>query len=623
MDRGQKDTASILNEVEKRINKEFEQAMDDIEVKLEDYMRRYEIKDKTWRRWVEEGKKTQEEYNQWRIGQLAVGKRWNQQKDSIARELAHTSEIARQISQKAAPYIFGDNDAFATYEIEKQTHVDTSFTLYSRDTFARLVSEDPDVLPAPGKKVAQDILNGKAVRWNKQKLQSVMIQGLLQGESIPDLATRLARTVGDSDRKAAIRNARTMATGAQNAGRVNAYKRAQDKGVDLEQMWLATLDNRTRHSHRWLDREVRPVGEAFSNGCEYPGDPKGDPSEIYNCRCSLRGVVKGLERRAQKYRDYSQIDGMSYEEWRNAKAKNNPITLPEEKAKAIKEAYIREYGGYGSEKNTPKVELFDSIKLKNALGVDYNGFRENIEKSDVKNLYTNFADQANKYVLKKNGGSYRPATKTIEYSFYKHEVYPDINKFSTLAHECGHMFDDLIGRVTGLTYNEADLINEKCKIGSGAVKTVKVCASSCDEFLNALRKDMENLRPMIKDKSVKTEITAKNATMGVQDALDGYYSASKKGLVRWGHGERYYNSQYNQKIKSFGREKALKEAYQELGIDAKSQIAIKQNYRIYETASEAWANVNSALTNGGEELEAVTKYMPNTVEAYKRITRGL
>jgi SPP1 gp7 family putative phage head morphogenesis protein len=281
------------------------------------------------------------------------------------------------------PEIYAGNHNFATYQIEHDAKIDTSYTLYNREAVERLMRDNPEVLPPAGKKVSQAIAEGKAVAWDKQKLQSVMIQGILQGDSIPHLAERLARTVGDSDMKASIRNARTMATRAQNAGRVDAYKRAQDKGVELEQMWLATMDNRTRHSHRYLDGETRPLGEAFSNGCEYPADPKGDPAEIYNCRCSLRGVVKGLDRRSGQFRDDSEVGGMSYEEWRNAKPQYRDILSQKEKGEAIKRAYIREYGGYGSKKsndsqaittntaNIPNVQSNPRSQTENALTESY------------------------------------------------------------------------------------------------------------------------------------------------------------------------------------------------------------------------------------------------------------
>lgn len=344
MDQGQRQTEALVKKLEKQLNKEYLQAIDEMEEELLNYFQRFEKKDSTWRRWVDNGLKTTKEYQEWRFGQMAVGKRWMEQMNSIAKEMNKVNETAKSLIRKYTPEMYANNYNYATYQVEKDARIDTSFNLVNKEAIEHIVREDPDVLPAPGKQVRKAIAEGKAERWNKKTLQSVMTQGILQGDSISKLATRLATAVGDKNRKAAIRNARTMATGAMNAGREDAFKRAQRKGVDLEQMWLATMDNRTRHTHRWIDREVRPVGEAFSNGCEYPGDPKGDPAEIYNCRCSLRGVVKGLERRSGKFRDDSAIKGMSYDEWKRARSKSNPIDLSEQKARNIKNKFISEYG---------------------------------------------------------------------------------------------------------------------------------------------------------------------------------------------------------------------------------------------------------------------------------------
>ena len=353
MDAGQRETEALIRQMENRIRQEYAQAEKEISEKLEDYWRRYEKKDQKWQEWVADGTKTQAQYDAWKTQQLAVGRKWEAQKNEIAQELSHARENARAIVNHTTPEIYAGNHNFATYQIEHDAHIDTSYTLYNREAVERLMRDNPDVLPPAGKKVSQAIAEGKAVAWDKQKLQSVMIQGILQGDSIPHLAERLATTVGDSDMKASIRNARTMATRAQNAGRVDAYKRAEDKGVDLEQMWLATMDNRTRHSHRYLDGETRPVGEPFSNGCMYPADPKGDPAEIYNCRCSLRGVVKGLDRRSGQFRDDSEIGDMTYEEWLDAKPQYRNILSQKEKGEAIKRSYVNEYRGkkHGRGKN--------------------------------------------------------------------------------------------------------------------------------------------------------------------------------------------------------------------------------------------------------------------------------
>ena len=343
-DAGHEKTEEILKDIEKRLKREYKQAVEEVQAKLDDYLEKFEIKDKTWQRWVDEGKKTEEEYQQWRVGQIAIGERWEEMRDSLAEDYHNANLIAKSIVDGYMPEVYALNHNYGTYQIEHDAKVNTSYTLYDRQTAERLMRDNPQLLPNPGKKLSKRIANGLDVRWNRQQIQSVMMQSLLQGESIPKIAQRLADKVGDSNYKAAIRNARTMATCAQNAGRIDSYKRAQEMGIENEKQWLATLDGRTRHSHRAIDHETQPIEEKFSNGCLYPCDPSGDPSEVWNCRCTLRSIVKGLQPQAYKYRDLSDIGG-DYDEWKNSKEKpdSNPIDLPVKKANAIKNSYIKKY----------------------------------------------------------------------------------------------------------------------------------------------------------------------------------------------------------------------------------------------------------------------------------------
>lgn len=170
--------------------------------------------------------------------------------------------------------------------------------------------------------------------------------------TIPNIAKRLESVV-QMDHNAAIRNARTMTTNAQNAGRIASGLWAKSKGVDSTNVWAATLDMRTRHEHRQLDGQRREIGELFEvDGyeLEYPGDfSHGAPGHlIYNCRCTLIPQVKGFEYniREDDNLDLSALDaaGLSYDEWKKSHLEiTNPITLPEEKARAIRNSYINEY----------------------------------------------------------------------------------------------------------------------------------------------------------------------------------------------------------------------------------------------------------------------------------------
>ena len=369
MDRGHRLTDERIKEIEDRLRREYEHAAKEIREKTDDYLRRFATKDKIWQKWVEDKKKTPEEYAKWRFGQITVGKRWDELKERIANDQLNVNKIARNIIQNEMPDIFALNANYAGYQVEHDAKIDTAFTLYSRDTVDKILRDDPDLLLHPGKKVSQAIQEGKAKRWEKQKIQSVMTQGILQGESIPNLASRLAKEVADNDYKAAVRNARTMATNAQNAGRYDAYDRIKGNGVDLTLEWAATLDNRTRHEHRMMHGQRRDVGEPFEiDGIKimYPAQTgkfmsvSSVPQEmIWNCRCTILAWVKGFEHDTITKSD--KMGKMSFEDWLEAKERPEPILRQKEKGDAIRESYIHKYGGWKTERSENKETVKPSV----------------------------------------------------------------------------------------------------------------------------------------------------------------------------------------------------------------------------------------------------------------------
>lgn len=324
MDDGHKWTDKELKKLERRISREYKQAEREVQAKLDDYLRRFEIKDKIKRQALEDGKITKQEYIKWRTGQIMIGKRWEEMKNTLAQDFHNANKIVASMTREFSYDAYALNHNYGTFEVEKGSLVDTSYTLYDRNTVERLVRDNPDMLPPPGKKVSQRIKEGKDVLWNKQQIQSVMTQSILQGEPIPSIAKRLATAVGDSNMKAATRNARTMTTGAENAGRVDSYKRAKRLGIKMQQMWIAILDGRTRHEHRQLDGQRVDVGKKFhveGYEIEFPGDPHAAAEMVYNCRCTLIAVIPGTEidriKNAGDLPRNSKLGDMSYEEWKN------------------------------------------------------------------------------------------------------------------------------------------------------------------------------------------------------------------------------------------------------------------------------------------------------------------
>ena len=177
-----------------------------------------------------------------------------------------------------------------------------------------------------------------------------MLQAILQGESIPDIATRLSKTVSESNMKVSIRNARTMTTGVENVARIDGYNRAKRMGINLQKQWMATLDNRTRHAHRLLDGQIVDVNKPFKvDGYDirYPGDPEAPGYLLYNCRCTLVSAIKGFDNDLSDVAQRNnKLKGMSYKQWRKAKAESKPILSQMELNQAMKESWLNLYKGF-------------------------------------------------------------------------------------------------------------------------------------------------------------------------------------------------------------------------------------------------------------------------------------
>ena len=369
-DEGHEETEVVLASIEKKITKEYAQAEKEVSEKLDEYLRKFAVKDNIKRQAWLDGKITKEEYEQWRLGQIAVGKRWEEMKDSLAQDYTNAAEIAKSITDSHMPEVYAINHNYGTFQVEKAAHVDTSYTLYDTNAVERLFKDDNKLYHDYGIKVGKSIKEGKQLAWDKKQIQSVMTQSLLQGESIGKIATRLSKAVGDTDRKACIRNARTMATGVQNAGRVDSYKRAENMGIDLMQEWLATLDSRTRHEHRMLDGQRVKVGEKFKvDGYElaFPADPEGEAFLVYNCRCTLVPVLKGFEVDSKdlSLRNTNHMEDETYDEWKEShNITSDSITKQDEITETMQRAYGREYAELAGSKYVPNEDRTSMVGYK-------------------------------------------------------------------------------------------------------------------------------------------------------------------------------------------------------------------------------------------------------------------
>ena len=299
------ETDKRIAELEKRLSEEYRQAYKETKDKLEKYLNDFKRKDEKKRQEVENGTISEKDYKTWRRNQMLTGQRWADMVDTLAKDMNNVNVIAAQIVSGEMPEAFSLNANYSAYEIENGYRQNYGFTLYDRDTVDRLVSENPDLLPEPSVDIPADL------RWNKQKIVSNITQAVLQGKSIPEIAKSMETVVG-MNKASAVRNSRTAMTGAQNAGRQQAYERAAAMGIKLQKEWIATLDGRTRHSHGKADGQKVDINGMFSvGGCKmrYPGDVQnGTAAEIYNCRCTMCTVEPPEIMQGEEPR-------MTYSEW--------------------------------------------------------------------------------------------------------------------------------------------------------------------------------------------------------------------------------------------------------------------------------------------------------------------
>lgn len=316
------ETDRLIEEMEKKVSKEYAKATKETSKKLDEYLAKFKADDAKKLAELNAGTITKDQYMKWRRDQIMAGNRWNDMRNTLAKDFANTDKIAKSVVSGYMPEVYALNCNYATFMIEKDIGMSTSFTLYNREAAERILRENPKILPDMGARMKKKIAEGKAVKWQEGRIQSATLQSILQGDSIPNMAKRICRDVGASDMKASIRYARTAATSAENAGRLDAYRHAEEKGIKLQKMWIATLDNRTRHWHRELDGQVRDIDEPFEN--EYgeimaPGDPNADGANVWNCRCAMRVQIAGFETDPEDLglRNVDHMEDITYEEWKD------------------------------------------------------------------------------------------------------------------------------------------------------------------------------------------------------------------------------------------------------------------------------------------------------------------
>lgn len=279
-------TDERLAQLEKRITRVYKQASKELKATAKDYWESFDVRYQQELKAYHEGKYTEQQFRDWYKAQVARGKHWERMRDNAAERITQANQIAADYINDEMPgiFAFNHNAEIAAAVNAGYASIGMSFEMYDENTVKWLLKDQPDLLPEAKIDIPKD------KRWNRKKLTEAVVSATIQGKSPSQLADSLQEITG-MNRTSAIRNARSMTTTAENGGRQKSYDDLASFDINVKKQWIATLDSRTRESHREVDGEIVDRKDTFSNGLMYPGDRSGDPSEWYNCRCTMGGVL--------------------------------------------------------------------------------------------------------------------------------------------------------------------------------------------------------------------------------------------------------------------------------------------------------------------------------------------
>jgi SPP1 gp7 family putative phage head morphogenesis protein len=292
-DKAREYTDRKLKQLERELARVYARAKSDIEAEWRKYMEKHGAKAETLYNSLLNARNSGD--------RALIAKATQLYQDEVKRITTHSTQYKRMVNELSGKLAHIDQEAYrlanniladiyAVNYNDIKIPAGYSFKLVDAKTVTNLLKGEINLL--------------KDERWNRQRLNAQVLQGLLRGESMDKIAKRLAPMI-DGNRAAAVRNARTAVTYAENQGRLDSMEAAEEEcGLVYKKQWVATHDSRTRDSHLEVDGEAVFLDEYFSNGLMCPADPMGDPEEVYNCRCTMNRVLWGTVNKDGVYKPW-------------------------------------------------------------------------------------------------------------------------------------------------------------------------------------------------------------------------------------------------------------------------------------------------------------------------------
>jgi hypothetical protein len=238
---------------------------------------------------------------------------------SVTGKLFDVNKEAKDTINDAVPLAFAESMNHEAYEIEHDVD-DIGLFPVDEEDIAEWMEEDPDLYEI------YELDEDRDNKWNAKNLRNTIITGIIFGISNDRLGSYVTNRLIKRNRNSLINNAYMTVSGAGECGKVTAMKNAEIKGLEMEKLWTATLDFRTRDEHRELDGMRVGLDEEFAPGLRFARDPEAPAHQRCNCRCATKRVYKGWVNTGQRRENIRHplpgggwekplVPQMTYKEW--------------------------------------------------------------------------------------------------------------------------------------------------------------------------------------------------------------------------------------------------------------------------------------------------------------------
>lgn len=283
-----------LEQMEKNLSALYSNARKEVESEFDKFTDTFKKQDAKKRQELESGNITDADYSLWRQKQILHTDTYKATIDKITDTLVKADKAAMATINGKLPSVVAQSynftQALGWASAKKSGLSMGTFQVYNARSVQSLMK---------GKKIMKDVDVPEDTKWNRDKINKAISTSIIKGDSIEKTAESLQH-VTNMDNNAAIRNARTCMTAAENLGRTEAADELKAKGIPLDEVWSCVHDSRTRETHILLDGTKRDENGYFGADIldvplKYPADADGEPQEIYNCRCRVSIELEGID----------------------------------------------------------------------------------------------------------------------------------------------------------------------------------------------------------------------------------------------------------------------------------------------------------------------------------------